>query len=157
LKASGLSWARRSDQPAARDSLSDVVLLDSIGELRSVFPLASIVFVGGSIAPVGGHNILEPAAAGACIVTGAHTENFDEIVRTFIARGAIIQLDPVREAEAARTLAEVFQNLLQNSGRRQELAGRAKAVVAENRGATARTMQILNTILTNAGKAPVRK
>ena len=157
LKGSELSWARRSDQPVASDSLSDVLLLDTIGELRSVFSLASVVFVGGSIAPVGGHNVLEPAAAGACIVTGAHTQNFDEIVRTFTARGAIIQLNPVRDAEAARTLAEVFENLLREPRRRHELAARAKAVVAENRGATARTMQILKTVLTNAGKAPVLK
>src|SRR5947209_7457983 len=66
LNASGLSWARRSDQPSQKDSECEVMLLDTIGELKSVFPLASIVFVGGSIAPAGGHNILEPAAAGAC-------------------------------------------------------------------------------------------
>ena len=54
------------------DAQCEVILLDSIGELRSVYPLAEIVFVGGSIAQTGGHNIIEPATAGAAVVTGAH-------------------------------------------------------------------------------------
>ena len=155
LNASKLSWVRRSNQPALNDSNCDVVLLDTIGELRSVFQLASLVFVGGSLAPVGGHNILEPAAAGACIVTGAHTGNFAEIVRTFTAQGAIIQLSDVRDGEAAVTLAKVFADLLRDPQRRQDLGARAKALVEENRGATARTIDFLRTIMADAAKAPV--
>jgi 3-deoxy-D-manno-octulosonic-acid transferase len=150
LDGSELSWARRSDQVAPNDSRVDAVLLDSIGELRSLFPLASLVFVGGSLAPIGGHNILEPAAASRCIVTGAHTKNFDEIVKTFVARDAIVQIGPVGDAESAAVLAEVFENLLRDSQRRQGLEARAKALVEENRGATARTIEILHGILTNA-------
>ena len=155
LNASKLSWVRRSNQPAPNDSNCDVVLLDTIGELRSIFPLASLVFVGGSLAPVGGHNILEPAAIGACIVTGAHTGNFAEIVSTFTAHGAIIQLSDVRDGEAAATLAKVFEDLLRDPQRRQDLGTRAKALVEENRGATARTIKVLRTIMADAAKAPV--
>jgi 3-deoxy-D-manno-octulosonic-acid transferase len=155
LAGSRLASARRSDRPAISDRDSDVVLLDSIGELRSLFPLASLVFVGGSIPPVGGHNILEPAAAGTCVVTGPHTENFDEIIKTFTAKQAIIQLGPMHNGEAAIALADVFAKLLSDPTQREELGARAKALIEENRGATIRTMKILTPILTNAARAPV--
>src|SRR5205085_6879842 len=76
LESSGFSWSRRSTEPSANDPVSDIVLLDSIGELRAVYPLAKLVFMGGSLTHTGGHNILEPAAAGICTVTGGHTFNF---------------------------------------------------------------------------------
>jgi 3-deoxy-D-manno-octulosonic-acid transferase len=157
LSGSRLSSARRSDRPAATDRNCDVVLLDSIGELRSLFPLASLVFVGGSIPPVGGHNILEPAAVGTCVVTGPHTENFDEIIKTFRAKKAIVQLRPMHNGEAATALAEVFADLLSAPTQRKELGARAKALVEENRGATIRTIKILTPILTNAARAPVKR
>ena len=157
LKASNLSSIRRSDQPAPGDGHCDVVLLDTIGELRSLFPLASLVFVGGSIAPVGGHNILEPAAAGNCIVTGPHTENFDEIVRTFTAQQAIIQLRSMHNGDAAAGLADVFAGLLSDPAQRHDLGARAKALTEENRGATAFTMKMLMPMLTNAIQAPVQE
>jgi 3-deoxy-D-manno-octulosonic-acid transferase len=152
LAGSSLSWTRRSDQAAANDNRADAVLLDSIGELRSLFPLASLVFMGGSLAPIGGHNILEPAAAGGCIVTGAHTKNFDEIVKTFVAEGAIVQIGPVGDAQAAEVLAGVFENLLRDPQRRQDLETHGKALVEENRGATERTIQMLHGMLTNAAR-----
>lgn len=153
LNGSKFSWTRRTDQLAPADTSTDVVLLDTIGELRALFPLASLVFVGGSIAPVGGHNILEPAAAGACIVTGAHTKNFEEIIRTFTARSAIVQIGPVSEGEAGATLAKAFERLLRDPQERRDLEARAKALVEENRGATTRTIEILRPILADAARA----
>jgi 3-deoxy-D-manno-octulosonic-acid transferase len=150
LNGSKFSWTRRTDKPAPGDTSTDVVLLDTIGELRALFPLASLVFVGGSIAPVGGHNILEPAAAGACIVTGAHTKNFEEIIRTFTARRAIVQIEPVSEGEAGATLANALEKLLREPHERRDLEARAKALVEENRGATARTIEILGPMLADA-------
>ena len=152
LDGSRLSWTRRSDRLAAGDGHADAVLLDSIGELRSLFPLASLVFVGGSLAPIGGHNILEPAAAGGCIVTGAHTKNFDAIVKAFVNQRAIVQIEPVAGDQAAVVLAEVLENLLRNPQRRQDLETRAKALVEENRGATARTILVLQGMLTRAAR-----
>jgi 3-deoxy-D-manno-octulosonic-acid transferase len=146
LDASSFSWSRRSAQPASADSQADIILLDSIGELRSVFSLASVVFVGGSIAPVGGHNILEPAAAGACIVTGPHTQNFAEIVRTFTAESAIIQM----AGEDERELTEIFERLLPDPRLRQELGSRAQALMQKHRGATSRTIEILRPIIMDA-------
>jgi 3-deoxy-D-manno-octulosonic-acid transferase len=147
LDSSVLRWVRRTDQPSLRDRESEVILLDTIGELRSVFPLASIVFVGGSIAPAGGHNILEPAAVGACIVTGAHTENFKEIVSTFVEADSLVQLPAVTEIKAAKVMATVFNKLLDDPVRAKTLGARAKALVEQNRGATERTVNFLTTIL----------
>ena len=72
LDRSGLTWTRRTADPSEADKTGDVILLDTIGELGGVYSLGTIVFVGGSIAPTGGHNILEPAAVSSAIVTGPH-------------------------------------------------------------------------------------
>lgn len=147
IRASGLSWARRTDAPGAGDTEADVILLDSIGELPSIYSLTSIVFVGGSISKTGGHNILEPAAAGAAIITGPHTYNFQYIVETFVKAGAIIQLPPMADSVAIVELGNVLGELLGDPGRRRELGERARTLVIENRGATDRTLELLNSML----------
>jgi 3-deoxy-D-manno-octulosonic-acid transferase len=147
LDASGLSWARRSTHASAGDSLCDVVLLDSVGELRAVYPLAELVFVGGSITHTGGHNVLEPAAEAKCIVTGAHTFNFTEIVRRFVERDALVQLPDLPEAQMAITVARTFDDLLSDEERRRQIGARALEVLRENRGATARTIEMLAPII----------
>jgi 3-deoxy-D-manno-octulosonic-acid transferase len=147
LEASGLVWTRRSSVASANDADCDAILLDSIGELRAVYPLALIVFVGGSIAQTGGHNVLEPAAAGVCIVTGAHTANFAAIMRAFVEADALVQLPPLPEAEAASALVNVFKELLANDEQRQTLAARARNLLEQNRGATARTIEMLSAII----------
>jgi 3-deoxy-D-manno-octulosonic-acid transferase len=147
IEASGFRWVRRSALANSADERSQIILLDSIGELQSVYSLASVVFVGGSIAKTGGHNILEPAAVGACVITGAHTHNFLMIVETFVKAGAIIQLRPVSDLEATLELANVISQLLADPGKRKELGTLAQRLVNENRGATARTLQFLTPIL----------
>jgi 3-deoxy-D-manno-octulosonic-acid transferase len=143
LDASGLRWSRRSEEQSQWDADCDVLLLDSIGELRAVYPLAEIVFVGGSVAPNGGHNILEPAAAGVCTVTGAHTFNFKAVVEAFLEAGALVQLPALSESEAPAALANVLGELLADDGRRKILGQQARAVLEQNRGATARTVELL--------------
>src|SRR5258706_7187455 len=81
IKNTGFTWVRRSDTESERDKTAAIILLDSIGELRAVYPLADIVFVGGSLIPHGGQSIYEPAAAGKAIITGPHTANFEAVVR----------------------------------------------------------------------------
>ena len=147
IEASGFRWSRRTAPEKPNDQQSQVILLDSIGELQSVYSLASIVFVGGSIANTGGHNILEPAAVGACVITGAHTFNFQLIVETFVNAGAIIQLPPMSYSEAIVELADVISDLLTDSARRHELADRARRLVNENRGATERSLELLSSIM----------
>lgn len=143
LTASGLAWVRRSSEPSSEDANCDVILLDTVGELRAVYPLAEIVFVGGSITAKGGHNVLEPAAAARCVVTGAHTFNFKEIVRQFCEQDAIVQLPAVSAAGAPDTLARVLRELLTDDERRRRLGANALATLRCNRGATARTVALL--------------
>ncbi|HEY0545364.1 MAG TPA: 3-deoxy-D-manno-octulosonic acid transferase [Pyrinomonadaceae bacterium] len=147
LNNSGLTWSRRSAVTTASDKECDAILLDSIGELRAVYPLAEMVFVGGSIAPVGGHNVLEPAAAGKCIVTGAHTFNFAAIMRVFTKANALVELPPVTDDEAVAALSTVFSELLADKERRQELAARALSIMKQNRGATERTVEMLGVLM----------
>jgi 3-deoxy-D-manno-octulosonic-acid transferase len=152
LKASGLRWTRRSAPKASSDVYADVVLLDSIGELKSAYALASIVFVGGSIANTGGHNILEPAAIGAAVITGPHTYNFKQVVEEFVTAGAIIQLPAMSDSAAITELGDLILELLANSDRRKSLGERARGLVAQNRGATLRTLDLLRPILTRPAK-----
>ena len=147
LGASGFSWTRRSSTQQTDDSACDVVLLDTIGELRGLYPLAALVFVGGSIAPNGGHNILEPAAAARCIVTGAHTFNFSSIVREFLERDALVQLPVLTEAQAPHALAQIFRELLNTDERRRRTGERARAALEQNRGATEETLKLLAPLL----------
>lgn len=147
LEKSDLKWARRSSEPLALDRECDVVLLDTVGELRAVYSLASIVFVGGSIAATGGHNILEPAASAACVVTGAHTANFSAIVSAFVAAEAVVQVADVSMQAAAAELAKCFTGLLADQAGRHQMGARAKALCESNRGATNRTIDLLAPIL----------
>jgi 3-deoxy-D-manno-octulosonic-acid transferase len=147
LRGSGQTWARRSYLAKQSDKDCEVILLDSIGELRSVYPLADIVFVGGSITPHGGHNMLEPAAAGACVVIGPHTQNFAVITRALLDDLALVQLPDLPLEETAQHLGSVFRELLSDDQRRRQLAENARAVCEQNRGATERTIEKLTSIL----------
>jgi 3-deoxy-D-manno-octulosonic-acid transferase len=147
LEASALSTARRGASPKESDKNAKVILLDTIGELQSVYSLATVVFVGGSIAKTGGHNILEPAAVGACIVTGAHTFNFREIVEEFVRAEAIIQLPAMPDLETSLELEKLLTALLSDRDKRNLLGERAKKLVNQNRGATERTMELLKQLL----------
>jgi 3-deoxy-D-manno-octulosonic-acid transferase len=143
VQASGLSWARRTNAPAANDATAEVILLDTIGELPGVYPLATTVFVGGSIVDRGGHNVLEPAAHGVAVITGAHTHNFHAIVDLLIEANAIVQLPPVEGAEAVTRLTDALQRVLSDADWRNELARRAKELIIQNQGAAERTMKLI--------------
>ena len=147
IQSKGLSWARRTSNPAPADENVDVILLDSIGELPSLYRFASICFVGGSIVDKGGHNVLEPASVGNCIVTGAHTHNFDEIVRLLLEADGLEQLPPLELSSAADTLAQTLIELLDDEARRLKMGKNALAVVAANRGSTLKTMGFLKTLI----------
>lgn len=154
IERSGFSSTRRTNPADPADSQADVILLDSIGELPSVYSLAKIVFVGGSIANTGGHNVLEPAAAGACVITGPHTYNFQSIVESFVEAQALIQLPPLPESEVTGALTEAISRLLAEPAKRLELGTRARSLVNQNRGATERTLQALNSLLASPASVP---
>lgn len=152
VKQTGFDLARRSAENPARDRAAEIILLDSIGELRAALPLAEIVFVGGSLIPHGGQNVLEPAAARKAIVTGFYTMNFAEIVRGLTAQDAIVQLPKMDEAAAPEKLAEALSGLLGDDARRAKLAENAFRVMQANRGAAAKTIAYLKPILESQKK-----
>jgi 3-deoxy-D-manno-octulosonic-acid transferase len=143
IQSSDLSWARRTSPPDSNDATASVILLDTIGELPSTYALATVVFVGGSIVDRGGHNVLEPAAHGTPVITGAHTHNFHAIVELLNQANAIIQLPPVEGAEAVAKLTEALRNLLTNAELRSQLGNRAKQLIAANQGAAEKTMKLI--------------
>jgi 3-deoxy-D-manno-octulosonic-acid transferase len=143
IRGSGLSWTRRTNAPAPEDQTASVILLDSIGELTSVYSHASVVFVGGSIVDRGGHNVLEPAAHGVAVITGAHTRNFHAIVDLLNEAQAILQLGSLEDAEAVVGLAEALRRLLVDDQWRNEMGRRAKEIVGANQGATEKTMKLI--------------
>jgi len=141
VESSGLKMVRRSAwSPGATSVHGSVFLLDTVGELASIYELAQIAFVGGSLAPLGGHNILEPAQHGVAILTGPHTFNFREIVRIFAEGGGL-------KTVSAENLGEQFIYLLENSAERKKLGQRAKELFLENTGATARTIAALQELI----------
>lgn len=146
IENSGLTWARRTNAPQASDANVDVILLDTIGELPAVYSAATVVFVGGSIVDRGGHNVLEPAAHGVAVVTGAYTHNFQAIVDLLNEANAIVQLPPVAAAEAVSPLTEALRRLLAEPEWRNELGHHAKQLVALNQGATEKTMQLITPL-----------
>jgi 3-deoxy-D-manno-octulosonic-acid transferase len=117
-----------------------VLLLDSIGELASVYALADIAFVGGSLVPRGGHNIIEPAQYGVPIIVGNHTENFRDIVGLFESRQAVRVVGPAE-------LPLAFMELISNQAERKALGQRAAETLREQKGATGRTVAALERLL----------
>jgi 3-deoxy-D-manno-octulosonic-acid transferase len=112
-----------------------VVLLDSIGELASLYRCADGVFVGGSLVPSGGHNILEPAALGKIPVFGPSMENFSEVAARFVAAGAAIRVESPEDAGVA------WIELLRDPERMQKMGASARRLVESNRGATERALE----------------
>jgi 3-deoxy-D-manno-octulosonic-acid transferase len=117
-----------------------VFLLDSIGELAALYSLATIAFVGGSLVPRGGHNILEPALYGVPIVTGNHYENFRDIVNFFLSRNAV-------RVVGLAELPLVFMELIDNRQERERLGRSARAALESQRGATEKTVAALSQLM----------
>ncbi|MBS1805394.1 MAG: 3-deoxy-D-manno-octulosonic acid transferase [Acidobacteria bacterium] len=153
LTGSGIEWIRRSEwngkkveNPAPLNG-GQVVLLDSIGELASVYSLASVAFVGGSIVEAGGHNPLEPAQFGVPIVMGPHYVNFRAITEDLRAH------DAVRIA-GREELAEVLSELLTHDDEARAMGARARKVFEEQAGATGRSVEALREILETSSERP---
>jgi 3-deoxy-D-manno-octulosonic-acid transferase len=141
----GFSVMRRSELPVDSEPRADVVVLDTFGELAQVYQIGTVVFVGGSLADYGGHNILEPAIFGKPIVFGPHMHNFREIAEAFLTNRAAVQVQTDRELE------EVLRNLITDPVRRASLGAAARALVEANRGAKDKTMMVLSELLPAPG------
>jgi 3-deoxy-D-manno-octulosonic-acid transferase len=139
LEEMSIRFCRRSvwdGEPLA----GGVLLLDTIGELAALYALADIAFVGGSLVPRGGHNIIEPAQHGVATVVGNHTENFRDIVSLFQSRNAVRVVGPAE-------LPLVLLELLVNDAERLALGRRAAEALLSQIGATARTASTLEELL----------
>jgi 3-deoxy-D-manno-octulosonic-acid transferase len=132
-------WVRRSDWPAkpthALEPLhpGEVVLLDTIGELASVYSLASFAFVGGSLFPAGGHNPLEPAQFGVPMIMGPHYDNFRAMIEVLLAQ----------KEELTATLVE----LIRNPEEAEAMGSRAREIFEREAGATGRTLNALRGVM----------
>lgn len=145
VRARGLRCCRRSE--GAINVGADVFLGDTLGELALFYAAADVAFVGGSLVPVGGHNLLEPAALGIPVLTGPHVFNFGEIV-TLLERGGAVTL--VRNAEE---LADRVSALFGDATRRIQAGEAGRAVVRANRGATQRVLEVVSPWLPRAPAA----
>jgi tetraacyldisaccharide 4'-kinase len=130
LETSAVRFIRRSGMSSGASPVQTpaVILLDTMGELSGLYASADVVFVGGSIAPRGGHNIIEPASAGVAVVVGPHMENFQTIAADFLRAGALVQVSDGDE------LKQTVRGLLNDDEHRRAIGGLARRIVEGNRG-----------------------
>ncbi len=143
LKKEGLVYCRRSKigiiaSEAIPDPM-DVILLDTIGELSGVYAHCTVAFVGGSLVPVGGHNILEPAYWSRPILVGPHMDNFP-IISDFLENSA------ANEVKNQDEMAENIIQLMEDKERAEEMGRKARGIVEKNIGAVDRAMEIIKEV-----------
>ncbi len=139
----GYATALRSRQPQRFDGV-DVFVGDTMGELPLFYAASDVAFVGGSLVPTGGHNMLEPAALGLPVLFGPHVFNFSEIARLLLEVGAAWQVADARE------LGERARVLLQDANLRHNVGDRGRQFVERNRGALERLMRMIDEKLAAA-------
>lgn len=138
----GFKPARLSQLAIAQMSTnSDFLILDTLGDLKTAYNLADLVFVGGSLIPRGGQNMIEPASFGKPILFGPHTFNFQDIADLFVIKGAAVLVNNEKELESS------FKGLLENNNESKAMGHRAKRIVEENSGATVRNMGFITELV----------
>ncbi|GAB4252288.1 MAG: 3-deoxy-D-manno-octulosonic acid transferase [Acidobacteriota bacterium] len=142
VEEAGLAVLRRSTwEERTPEVPPDVLILDTIGELAHLYAVADVVFIGGSLVPEGGQNVIEPAAYGKPVLFGPHMENFREVAAAFVDEYAAIQV-----ADAAE-LEERLRTLFADAHARRWLGRNARQVIRRNQGALERTLRILRPYL----------
>jgi 3-deoxy-D-manno-octulosonic-acid transferase len=139
LRARGIAFVRRSTLPATGSP--GVVLLDSLGELAGLYRLAAAAFIGGTLVPSGGHNPLEAARFGVPVAVGPSMHNFREMAGHFDRAGSW------HRAADARALGEIWKKWLDDPAAAREQGARGLRLVEENRGALAKTIDMLAPLL----------
>jgi tetraacyldisaccharide 4'-kinase len=135
LDSAGVPYVKRSTLESQNGIRAHVLLLDSIGELSSLFSVADVVFMGGTLARRGGHNILEPALFGKPVITGPHMENFQAIADDFHAAGASVPI------ASAADLPATLERLLGGPEEARAIGERGRACAQAQRGASARAVE----------------
>jgi 3-deoxy-D-manno-octulosonic-acid transferase len=143
-----LSYARRSEftddgRRTTDDGFPDIILLDTIGELSRVFSKVSIAFIGGSLVPKGGQNILEPAFWAKPVMFGPHMENFP-IASDFLDKSAAIRV------KDAKDIADNAADLLGNEEKASSMGQNAKAIIENNRGAVKKALELVRGVIGTA-------
>jgi 3-deoxy-D-manno-octulosonic-acid transferase len=140
LTSRGLHFARRNEH-AAPGAAAQVLLVDTVGELGALYAAADVAFVGGSLVPIGGHNLLEPAALGIAVLTGPYYSNGKDIARLLLGRGAALQVNDARE------LAAAVKRLLADPAERRRVGAIGREIVESNRGSVARLLALIEPLL----------
>jgi 3-deoxy-D-manno-octulosonic-acid transferase len=133
-----VSTRRLTQWPDRNDG---VFVIDTLGELVAFYGCAQVAFVGGSLQVVGGHNLLEPAAAGTAMVSGPHLHNFKEIADRLLRAGAL------RIGADAQAIGTLIETLLSDAQSRAAMVSAGQALVAEGRGALGRTLAAIHSDL----------
>jgi 3-deoxy-D-manno-octulosonic-acid transferase len=141
LEQRGVPFERRSASETAVAAHSKCLLLDSLGELAGFLPLARACFVGGTVAPIGGHNVLEPATAGAAVSFGPHLDNVEASAEALCSASAAVRVTDAGE------LAGHWRELIARPERAREMGERARAVAAELAGAVPATLAVIAPLL----------
>ncbi len=149
LERSGLQFRRRSTLSTAEQfTRGEVLLVDTVGEMRNLYALADVAFVGGSLVATGGHNLLEPASVGVPSIFGPHMSNFREIAALVLQYGAGIQVEtPVGLTDSCRAL-------IASPELRQVLGQNGLKLMRDNGGATKRQMEIIARFLSTSDNKP---
>jgi len=148
IATSGVRYQRRSRWDGVSAVAPGVFLLDTIGELAGLYEVTDIAFIGGSLVPRGGHNVVEAAQFGKAILVGLHTQNFRDIIDLFRRADAIRVVGP-------ETLTQSILDLLTNHGERNDLGQRALEVMRSQQGATEKTVSELLRLLNMNSPAAV--
>jgi 3-deoxy-D-manno-octulosonic-acid transferase len=149
IKGAGLGLIRYSECKTANklvinhqsSIINPVILGDTMGDLRKFYSLATIIFVGRSLVPMGGSDMMEAAALGKCTLFGPHTFNFNQTVEVLLAEQGSIQVKDGQELLAA------MEKCLRDSAYAQGVADRGREVIRKNQGATAKVLQHLSRLL----------
>jgi 3-deoxy-D-manno-octulosonic-acid transferase len=140
LNSRGLRFTRRSGGMVP-DAATQVVLVDTVGELAALYAAADVAFVGGSLVPIGGHNLLEPASIGLPVLTGPYYSNSQDIARLLLEHGAALQVADSGE------LAAAVGALLDDPARRARMGDIGRHIVETNRGTVARLLALIAPLL----------
>ena len=147
-RKAGFSVTTRTKLQNEAPQDEDIVILDTIGELGKVYSIGDVVFVGGSLVPHGGHNILEPAAHGKAIIVGSHMFNFKDTYALFKNRDACLTVKNGEE------LAKQVTRLFDEPEHRHRMEEETRAIVRENKGASRKSAILLHQMLESYESSP---
>lgn len=145
LRKEEIEFVSRTDESACPNDIA-VFLGDTMGDLPMFYAASDIAFVGGTLVPIGGHNLLEPAALGLPVVTGPHLFNTQDIADMFSELGAFVQ---VRDAAE---LAAALKRLFHDSNAAEKMASKGRTILADNRGALQRLLDLMEPLMSKVRK-----